>query len=50
MAGDIVLLQEDMWPMCRTCENMWPMGRVIDIQKGSNGFVWSVNIIVGTNT
>ena len=44
MAGDIVLLQEE------TRENMWPMGRVIDIQKGSNGFVWSVNIIVGTNT
>ena len=25
------------------------MGRVIAIQEGSSGFVWSVNIVVGTN-
>ena len=41
--GDIVLLWEE------TSRNKWLMDRVIAIQKGSNGFVWSVNIVVGTN-
>ena len=26
------------------------MGRVIAIQEGNDGYVWSVNIVVGTNT
>ena len=30
-------------------KNKWPKGRVIPIQKGSNNFVQSVNIVVGTN-
>ena len=25
------------------------MGRVIAIQEGNDGFLWSVNIVVGTN-
>ena len=25
------------------------MGRVIAIQEGNDGFVWSVNIVAGTN-
>ena len=41
--GDIVLLREE------TSRNKWPMGRVIAIQEGNDGFVWSVNIVVGTN-
>ena len=41
--GDIVLLQEE------TSKNKWPMGRVIAIQEGNDGFVRSINIVVGTN-
>ena len=41
--GDIVLLREE------TSRNKWPMGRVIAIQEGNDCFVWSVNIVVGTN-
>ena len=40
--GD-TLLQEEMG------RNKWPMTRVIAIQNGSNGFVQSVSIVVGTN-
>ena len=29
--------------------NKWPMGRVIAIQEDNDGFVRSVNIVVGTN-
>ena len=36
-------LQEEM------SRNKWPVGRVIAIQNGSNGFVQSVSIVVGTN-
>ena len=42
--GDIVLLREE------TSRNQWPMGRVIVIQEGNDGFIQSVNIVVGTNT
>ena len=35
--GDIVLLREE------TSRNKWPMGRVIAIQEGNYGIVWSVN-------
>ena len=41
--GDIVLLREE------TSRNKWPMGRVIAIQEGNYGIVWSINIVVGTN-
>ena len=41
--GDIVLLREE------TSKNKWPTGRVIAIQEGNDGFVRSVNIVVGTN-
>ena len=41
--GDIVLLQEEM------SRKKWPMHRVIAIQEGNDGFVQSVNIVVGTN-
>ena len=41
--GDIVLLREE------TSRNKSPMGRVIAIQKDNDGFVWSVNIVAGTN-
>ena len=41
--GDIVLLQEE------ANRNKWPMGRVIAIQEGNDGFVRSVNIVVGRN-
>ena len=41
--GDVLLLLEE------TSRNKWQMGRVIAIQEGSSGFVWSVNIVVGTN-
>ena len=41
--GDIVLLREV------TSRNKWPMDRVIAIQEGNDGFVRSVNIVVGTN-
>ena len=40
---DIVFLRDE------TSRNKWPMGRVIVIQEVNNGFVWGVNIIVGTN-
>ena len=40
---DFVLLRDE------TSRNKWPMGRVIAIQKGNDGFVRSVNIVVGTN-
>ena len=41
--GDIVLLR------LKTSRNKWPVGRVIAIQEGNDGFVRSVNIVVGTN-
>ena len=41
--GDIVLLWE------KTSRNKWPMDRVIAIRDGNDGFLWSVNIVVGTN-
>ena len=41
--GDIALLREE------TRMNKWPMGRVIAIQGGSDGIVWRVNLVVGTN-
>ena len=41
--GDIVLLREV------SSRNKWPMDRVIAIQEGNDGFVRSVNIVVGTN-
>ena len=40
---DIVFLRDE------TSRNKWPMGRVIVIQEVNNGFVWGVNITVGTN-
>ena len=42
-AGDVVLLREE------TNRSKWPTGTVITIQKNSDGFVRSVNIVVGTN-
>ena len=41
--GDIVLLR------LKASRNKWPVGRVIAIQEGNDGFVRSVNIVVGTN-
>ena len=41
--GDVVLLCEE------TSRDKWPMGRVITIQKGSDGFFWNINVVVGTN-
>ena len=42
--GDIVLLREE------ESRNKWPMVRVLSIQEGNDGFVPSVNIVVGKNT
>ena len=42
--GDIALLREE------ESRNKWPMGRVLAIQEGNDGFVPSVNIVVGKNT
>ena len=44
MVGDIVLLREKT-----TSRDKWPVGRVIAIKEGNDGFVQSVNIVVGTN-
>ena len=41
--GDIVLLRE------KTSRNKWLLGRVIAIQEGSDVFVRSIDIVVGTN-
>ena len=42
-AGDIVLLREER------SRNKWRMGSVASIQKDSDNFVQSVNMVVGTN-
>ena len=44
MVGDIVLLREKT-----ASRNKWPVGRVIAIKEGNDGFVQSVNIVVGKN-
>ena len=41
--GDIFFCREE------PSMNNRPLGRVIAIQEGNNDFVWSVNIVVGTN-
>ena len=42
-AVDVACLREE------TSRNKWQTGRVIAIQNGNNDFVWSANIVVGTN-
>lgn len=43
MIGEIVLVPEE------ANMNKWSMIKVISIQKDSDGFVWSVNIVFGAH-
>ena len=43
MIGEIALVPEE------GNMNKWSMIKVISIQKDSDGFVWSVNIVFGAN-